>query len=89
MKGKSIICDNYVVNMQKSQFIYMAVKTCHCYALTSIFLHQQVFPKYPDILAKMQIDSQSVYNKTILKPISEIRRQEIEKMNMKSFYRNI
>lgn len=89
LKGKSIICDNYVVNHQKSQFIYMATKTCQCYALGSVFLHEQVFPKYPDILARLQVETQNYYNKTILKPISEIRKHEIEKMNIKSFYRSI
>jgi len=39
--GPCLICDHYVVNQQKSQFIYMAIiKDVKCYALTKTFLHE-------------------------------------------------
>lgn len=47
--GKQIICDHYVVNNQKSQFIYMAVKEISSFALSKTFVHNRIFPKYPVI----------------------------------------
>lgn len=49
------ICDHYVVNRCKSQFIYMALnKDVKCFALSKKRLHEDVFPKYPEILLKIQ-----------------------------------
>jgi hypothetical protein len=47
-KGRQVICDQYVVNKKRSNFIYMALEETHCYALTRKYLHQVIFPKYPD-----------------------------------------
>jgi len=50
-----LICDHYVVNQCKSQFIYMAlIKDVKCFALTKKSLHEDVFPKYPEIMKKIQ-----------------------------------
>lgn len=54
--GKQIICDHYVVNNQKSQFIYMAVKEISSFALSKTFVHNRIFPKYPVIYQKLQQD---------------------------------
>lgn len=35
------------------------------------------------------MDSFTIYNKRIFKPINELRKQEIENMNKKSVYRQI
>lgn len=51
LTGSQLICDHYVVNLQKSQFIYLATKDINCYALTKKFIHQEVFSKYPEIKA--------------------------------------
>lgn len=60
-----------------------------CFALTKKKLHEEVFPKYPEIMNKIKTDSFQLYNKRIFKPINELRRQEIEKMNKMSVYRKI
>ena len=84
------ICDHYVVNLCKSQFIYMAYnKDVKCFALTKKKLHEEVFPKYPEIMSKIQMESLNLYNKRIFKPINEMRKQEIMNMNKKSVYRQI
>ena len=49
-KFDSIICDHYVLNQQKSQFIYMALnKNASCLALKKKFLYSSIFPKYKEI----------------------------------------
>lgn len=59
------------------------------FALTKKFLHGQVFPKYPEILQKIQAESLRIYKKTIFKPINEERKIKISQMNKKSVYRQI
>ena len=59
-----LICDHYVVNLCKSQFIYMALKQdVKGFSLTKKFLHETVFPKYPQIIEKMQLESIRLYKK--------------------------
>lgn len=48
-KADCIICDHYVVNNQKSQFIYMALKEVKSFALNKKFVLKEIFPKYPEI----------------------------------------
>lgn len=38
-KGRQVICDHYVVNKKRSNFIYMALEETQCYALSKKFLH--------------------------------------------------
>ncbi len=49
MKNDCIICDHYLVNNLKSQFIYIVIKEIKSFALTKKFLIKGVFPKYPEI----------------------------------------
>ena len=67
----------------------MAVKDTTTFALGASYLHNQIFPKYPEILEKLQADCRQVYNRAIFGPVSAAREQEIEKMNIKSVYREI
>ena len=48
-KKEFLICDHYVVNNKRSEFIYMVLKPIKCFALTKKFLHHDIFPKYPEI----------------------------------------
>lgn len=64
-------------------------KDVKCFALTRRKLHEDVFPKYPEIKSKIQMESHNLYNKRIFKPINELRRLEIQNMNVKSVYRKI
>ena len=49
MKNDCVICDHYIVNNMKSQFMYIAVKEVKSFALTKKFLLKEIFPKYPEI----------------------------------------
>ena len=50
-QGPQLICDHYVVNLCKSQFIYMAImRDVKGFALAKKFMHEVVFPKYPEIM---------------------------------------
>lgn len=87
---KYIICDHYVVNKSKSQFIYMAIDIdVKCFALTRNFIHEEIFPKYPEIAELIQQESFQQYKKQIFKPVNKKRKEEIAKMNKKSVYRKI
>lgn len=88
--GKQMICDHYVVNNTKSQFIYMAtLRDVKGFALTKQFIHEDIFPKYPEIKKKICEDSAALYIRQIFKPVNEFRKQEIIQMNKKSVYRKI
>lgn len=47
-KGNQIICDHYVINKQKSQWIYASLEEVCSYALKRSYLHNVIFPKFPD-----------------------------------------
>ena len=64
-------------------------KDVKCFALTKKFMHEQVFPKYPEICQKIQEDCFKTYKKQIFKSINEARKHEIQQMNKKSVYRQI
>jgi hypothetical protein len=59
------------------------------FCLTKTFLHNRVFPKYPEIFQKIQAESQKNYKKNIFKPINEERKIKIQQLNKQSVYRNI
>lgn len=44
-----MICDHYVVNNVKCEFLYIVTKPVNCFALTKKFLLKEIFPKYPEI----------------------------------------
>lgn len=56
-KANVLICDHYVVNNMKSQFIYLVLKNVKTFALTKKFLLKEIFPKYPDIASKIKTES--------------------------------
>jgi hypothetical protein len=88
-KASVIICDHYVVNDCKSQFMYIAhEKEVKCFALTKNFM-RQVFAKYPKFQAKISAETYKIYKKQIFKPLNERRKVEIIKLNKKSMYKNI
>ena len=85
-----LICDHYVVSQQKSQFIYMTYHgECKGFCLTKQFLHDRVFPKYPELFKKLMADSHKFYKKNIFRPINEERKVKIQQLNKQSVYRNI
>lgn len=49
MKEKSFICDYYVCNNKKSEFIILAVTDIKAFSLSKRFLLSNVFVKHPDI----------------------------------------
>ena len=38
-KGRQVLCDHYVVNKRRSNFLYMALQETHCYAIRKKFMH--------------------------------------------------
>ena len=72
-----MICDHYVVNKKRSNFIYMALEETQCYALTKKFLHQVVFPQFPDQYSLMQSNSNSYYHLNVYRPILDFRKKQM------------
>lgn len=64
-------------------------KDVKCYALSQMFLHENIFPLYPDIKAKMETECLNLYKKEIFKYVNEKRKIEITRINKKSVYRQI
>ena len=81
-KNQTIVADHYVVNQCKSQFTYIAFqKDIHAFALTKKFVHENVFPEHPELMAKIQTESFRLYKKLIFKPVNESRKAELAKQN--------
>ena len=59
------------------------------FALTKKFLHEQVFPNFPEMLAKISKETERNYMKMIYKPINTERQSRIAVLNKQSVYRNI
>jgi len=84
------VCDHYVINKCKSEFLYMVQgKDVKCYSLSHLFMHDKVFPMYPKIYETLQAESAAMYKKDIYLPVIEKRKTEITKINKKSVYRHI
>ena len=81
--GNQIICDHYVINKRKSQFLYMVLEYTRSFALSAKFLHGYLFQKYPDFETKVKSASYNYYKKWIYNPIVEHNRQEIWSINRK------
>lgn len=88
-KGPQLMCDHYVVNQMKCEFIYMAQSDVTAFALSKKFLFSEVFPVFPEIAAKIKEESRKFYHKHVYKPIHEDRMNKISKVNKKSVYKNI
>ena len=82
-QGKQLICDHYVVNKQRSQFIYIVLRNTRAFAISSKFLHRVFFPEYPDFEIKVKSRSYSYYKKWIFKPVNQHRIIELKQMNKK------
>ena len=67
-----MICDHYVVNTLKSQFLYIVMKEIKAYALTRKFLLKEIFPKYPDIASTIKAEALLNYKRTIHTPVVSI-----------------
>ena len=83
-KGYHLICDHYVVNKKRSNFIYLALEQTHCYALTRKYLHKYIFPKYQEHMRNIQASSLSKYHTHVFRVINKIREKMMVKLNSKS-----
>jgi len=88
MKNSFIICDHYVLNNQRSQFLYSVIKPTKCFALTKKFIQKRIFPKYPEIASQMKADALFRYNKR-KQTLLRFKQQALNEMNKKSIYSTI
>jgi hypothetical protein len=85
-----VICDHYVVNNIKCEFIYMAIDfDVTCLALSQNFLNSRVFPKYPDIAQKIREESKKMYMRNIYNSVHQDRLNKIDEMNLMSVYKKV
>lgn len=64
-----MICDHYVINKKKSQFIYKALDDSRGFALKRNYLHNVVFAKFPDFQLYVSSKAFNYYKYWIYKPI--------------------
>ena len=67
-----MICDHYVFNKQRSQFLYVALKEVKALGIRRRFLHKEILPKYPKIAAIMKKQALERYDIEIHKPVVSI-----------------
>ena len=89
MKDNSFICDYYVCNNKKSEFIFIAVSEVKAFALSKRFLLQQIFAKYPEIANEIKEQSFGRYKKNIKSRLIKHRNEHLEEVNKKSSYKTI
>ena len=82
-----IICDHFVVNNLRCEFVYMCVVPVKCFALTKKFLLKNIFQKYPEIANEIKANSHMRYQKYLKRPIQEQFKQDVIKKNKKSSYK--
>jgi hypothetical protein len=87
LKKTFMICDHYVINNKRCEFIYLVMKPIKCFALTKKFLQREIFPRYPEIAAEMKSEALLRYKKTLKGPITEHMHKEYETLNKKSLTR--
>jgi CRP-like cAMP-binding protein len=68
LKEFTYICDYYVLNNKRSEFLYKAIREVRAFALQKRFFHD-VLDKYPDIAAKLKGESYTRYKKNIREPL--------------------
>ena len=59
------------------------------FALSKLFMLNEIFPKYEDIRKVIQKDAFNLYTKHIYETVNKRREYEINQMNKKSSYRNV
>lgn len=82
-----IICDHFVVNNMRCEFVYMCIKPVKCFALTKKYLLKNIFQKYPEIANEIKANSHMRYQKFLKKPIKEQFAIDIAMKNKKSSYK--
>jgi hypothetical protein len=68
LKEYSYICDYYVLNNKKSEFLFKAIREVKAFALQKKFI-KKVFKKYPEIDAVIRSESLTRYKKNIREPL--------------------
>ena len=89
MKDNSFICDYYVCNNKKSEFIFIAVTEVKAFALSKRFLLHNIFDKYPDIASEIKEQSFYRYKKNVKNRLIKHRQDHLEEINKKSSYKYI
>ena len=77
MKDNSFICDYYVCNNKKSEFIFIAVAEVKAFALSKRFLLHNIFVKYPDIAAEIKEQSYYRYRKNVKNRLIKHRQEHL------------
>jgi len=89
MKENSFICDYYVCNNKKSEFIFIAVNDVKAFSLQKNFLLHNIFVKYPQIAKEMIALSAKRYKKNVKLRLIKHREEHLEEINNKSSYKMI
>ena len=88
-KNLATLGDYYVLGSKRSQFHYVALTTVNTFALPQRFLFNVIFKKFPNLHQQMLSDAFYNYSKSIRRPCTKIREEEIKKLNDKMRYSSI
>jgi hypothetical protein len=86
---KFILCDHYVVNNMRSEFVFKCIQSVKCFALTKKFLLKNIFPNYPDIAMEIKGNASRRYNEYLRKPINAEFNKDMILRNKKSTYKQM
>lgn len=84
-KGRSMIGGHYVINKQRSQFIYAAVDNTVAYGIKASHLHQTIFSEFQEFYSRVKSSTYNYYKHWVYRPIMKHKEREIDKVNSKNF----
>jgi hypothetical protein len=87
-KSRSFICDYYVCNQKKSEFVFQAIKETKCYALTRRFI-DDLFKRYPEIGVAIKKDAEKRYRIILKGPVMKQKEEDIEELKQESGFEEI
>lgn len=83
-EGEQIIGDHYIVNKQRSQFIYKAMARTSAFAIRCDYLHDCIIPAGKDFGTNLRASVYNYYKKWIFKPVYNHRWEYIQNVNRKT-----
>jgi hypothetical protein len=87
-KSRSFICDYYVCNQKKSEFVFQAIKETKCYALTRRFI-DELFKKYQKVGDDIKADALTRYKIILKGPVMKQKEEDIEELKQEPGYEEI
>lgn len=86
--GHQLIADHYIINNKRSNFIYIALESCHGYGISKKYVHS-ILDSYPDEKGSIRARTYRHYMQHTYKPVSDQRKIHTISKNMIASHREI